>query len=194
MTNFKRIKEKVKKSMADEPTGHDYAHVIRVLKNAMNISKTERAADQAVVKAAALLHDFAYSKKPIRGEHGTYGAKLVKPLLDAENFTAEQKDKIIESIRVHNTFRFPTKKSFSIETHTLRDADRLDALGYVGIMRGVAYATSAEKDMIKVLEEQLDYKFVTKKGRELAKPRQKVLKEFIGNVKKDLQLRRISRN
>lgn len=187
MVNIRVIQEKLKRSLGEEHTGHDYAHTMRVLKNAVTIAKTEPKADLEVVKAAALLHDFAYSKRFFSGEHGSVSAKLAEPILKRSGFSTEQRNKIIQSIRLHNPFVHPRGK-FLLETNILRDADRLDALGHTGIMRGIAYAVSAKKDVIRVLEEQMDYRFQTKKGKELAVARQKIIKEFVKNLKKDLKI------
>lgn len=189
MDSIEKIKDIVREGLTGEPTAHDYPHVSRVLRNAILIAETEPKADILIVKAAALLHDFGYSRKPIIGEHGKYGADLAKPIMESLDFTPEQTKKVLFAIEFHNPFVHPPSPDFAIETNILRDADRLDGIGHVGIMRGVAYATNAGVDVLKALEEQLLYHFVTEKGKELAEPRTKIMIEYIENLRKDMQIR-----
>jgi uncharacterized protein len=89
---------------------------------------------------------------------------------------------------LHN-FWFHNEKDVPKEVKILRDADRLDALGYIGIVRAISYAVSSKKDVIKTIEEQLvlEKQFETQKGKELAKEKLMVMRSFIENLKKDLE-------
>ena len=127
----------VKKELSNAEGGHDWFHIERVFKNALLISKTEKV-DSFVVSLGALLHDIADSKF----HHGdeTVGPKLASDFLISENVSEEiitHVVKIIENI----SYRGGNKKQafFSDELAVVQDADRLDAIGAIGIARCFNY-------------------------------------------------------
>jgi uncharacterized protein len=185
MVDFDKLNALVKKGLKKDHSGHDYAHTMRVYSNAIKIAHNEKT-DIVVVKLAVLFHDYAYSSKFFSGEHGDVSAKLSKPILEKLNITDEQKQLILFSIVRHN-YWYHKQRDVPIETKILRDADRLDAIGYTGIFRAISYAINAKIDVVGSLKFQLrlEKEFETKKGKELAKPRLAVLKTFIKNLEKE---------
>ncbi|SEA18069.1 uncharacterized protein SAMN05443667_102238 [Flavobacterium gillisiae] len=127
----------VKEKLKNAEGGHDWFHIERVYKNALSIAKDE-VCNETIVKLAALLHDIADSKFN-NGDEGV-GPETARAFLESEEVDEaiiEHVIKIIENI----SFKGGNfKKDFlSIELEIVQDADRLDALGAIGIARAFNY-------------------------------------------------------
>lgn len=112
---------------------HDWKHVDRVRGWALRIAMGERIQDLEPVEAAALLHDIGLTRVQVedRGQHGQVGAEMASLFLrDGQLFPEEEIDLIVDAIRWHNAARGGGRLG-----EILRDADKLDALGAVGLMR-----------------------------------------------------------
>lgn len=127
----------VKEELENAEGGHDWFHIERVYKNALLISENENV-DKTVVALGALLHDIADSK--FHNGDETVGPKRAKSFLSSENISEEIIEhvlKIIENISFkggNNEQKFHSK-----ELDVVQDADRLDALGAIGIARTFNY-------------------------------------------------------
>lgn len=128
----------VKETLKDAEGGHDWFHIERVYKNALLIAKGETV-DLLVVTLGALLHDIADSK--FHNGDSTIGPKVAGAFLlkhNVDSATINHVIKIIENISyssnigIENTFK-------SIELDVVQDADRLDAIGAIGIARTFNY-------------------------------------------------------
>ena len=110
---------------------HDLPHVRRVYANAMRLAQAEGYPHLDRVAAAALLHDVGLPVVEKRGEHPRVGAELAAQFLrENELFTPEEVAEICKAIVHHGRLDGDTPL-----IHILRDADVLDLLGTVGIMR-----------------------------------------------------------
>ena len=123
----------VKEQLANAEGGHDWFHIERVYNNALLISKTEPV-DKLVISLAALLHDIADSK--FHNGDETIGPKIARTFLfklNADSAVIEHVINIIENI----SFKGGNEaQSFhSQELDVVQDADRLDAIGAIGIAR-----------------------------------------------------------
>lgn len=127
----------VKEKLKDAEGGHDWFHIERVYKNALLIAQSENC-DQTTVQLGALLHDIADSK--FHNGDESIGPKTARLFLESENVAEEtifQVVKIIENISFKGgNFE---KKFSSIELDIVQDADRLDAIGAIGIARAFNY-------------------------------------------------------
>ena len=127
----------VKSKLENAEGGHDWFHIERVYKNALSIAENE-VCDDTVVKLAALLHDIADSK--FHNGDETVGPEIAREFLlinEVEEATIQHVIKIIENISFNGG---NTKKEFSsIELDIVQDADRLDAIGAIGIARAFNY-------------------------------------------------------
>ncbi len=127
----------VKQQLENAEGGHDWFHMERVYKNAVLIAKEEDC-DAIVVQLGALLHDIADSKFHDGDE--TVGPRVARAFLESENVeekTIQHVINIIENISFKGgNFE---KKFNSIELQIVQDADRLDALGAIGIARTFNY-------------------------------------------------------
>ena len=135
---IEKTKHFVKSELHNAEGGHDWFHTERVFNNALLIAKSE-IADINVVALAALLHDIADSK--FHNGDETIGPKKASQFLlknNVDSVIIEHVVKIIENMSFKNTFddeqRFKSK-----ELEVVQDADRLDAIGAVGIARCFNY-------------------------------------------------------
>ncbi len=127
----------VKATLKNAEGGHDWFHIERVYKNAIKIAQGEKV-DQLVVSLGALLHDIADSKFHQGDE--TVGPKLATKFLVSQNTDSAVIEHVVQIIR-NISFKGgnETQKFTSPELDVVQDADRLDALGAVGIARTFNY-------------------------------------------------------
>jgi uncharacterized protein len=127
----------VKHTLADAEGGHDWFHIERVFKNAKKIASSEEV-DEFVVALGALLHDIADSK--FHGGDESIGPKIAREFLEDQDVP----QKVI--LHVENIIKWISFKGgneeqqfSSPELDVVQDADRLDALGAIGIARTFNY-------------------------------------------------------
>lgn len=127
----------VKQKLENAEGGHDWFHIERVYKNAALISKNE-SCDETVVKLGALLHDIADSK--FHNGDETVGPKVAREFLKSQEVNEEIIHHVINIIE-NISFKGGNfeKKFNSIELQIVQDADRLDAIGAIGIARAFNY-------------------------------------------------------
>jgi uncharacterized protein len=127
----------VKQQLENAEGGHDWFHIERVYKNALLIAEGEDC-DLNVVKLGALLHDIADSK--FHGGDETVGPKTARTFLESQNV---KEDIILHVIAIIENISFKggnfEKKFNSKELEIVQDADRLDAIGAIGIARTFNY-------------------------------------------------------
>ena len=129
----------VKKELKDAEGGHDWFHIERVFKNALLIS-TEEKVDVFVVSLAALLHDIADPKFHNGDEN--LGPKIATQFLIEQKVPKEIGQhvvKIIKNVSFKNSLEDDSKQFTSKELEVVQDADRLDAIGAIGIARCFNY-------------------------------------------------------
>ena len=186
---------------------HDFEHVMRVCANAKIICKMEGVTDRLVLHAG-LLHDLvSYSKLEERSKLSAIeSAELAKRILDKHGFTVNEIDIITDAIRCHRFSDGLVAKT--VESKILQDADRLDALGAVGIARVFSTGGALERSMYnpddpfcenrepddtkwtvdhffkKLLT--LEASMNTKSGKNLAKERSDILWKYLMWLKKEI--------
>lgn len=129
----------VKEELKDAEGGHDWFHIERVFKNTLLISKEEKV-DVLVVSLAALLHDIADPK--FHNGDEKIGPKTARNFLIAQKVPKEigkHVVNIIKNISFKNSLENSKKKFTSKELEVVQDADRLDAIGAIGIARCFNY-------------------------------------------------------
>lgn len=142
MNFLNSLKNEVKIRMKND-AAHDFDHILRVYKNAQEICKNEKA-NKKLVLSAVLLHDIiSYPKSDNRSKLSSLeSAKESEKILKKYNFSKDEIDIVSNAIREHS---FSQKKTpTTIEGKILQDADRLDALGAIGIAR--VFATGGSLD------------------------------------------------
>jgi uncharacterized protein len=131
--------EFVKTELKNAEGGHDWFHIERVFKNTILISKDEKV-DVFTVSLGALLHDIADPK--FHNGDETIGPKIAAEFLKKENVdpkTITHVINIIKYISFKNSLSKTGKKFTSKELEVVQDADRLDAIGAIGIARCFNY-------------------------------------------------------
>ncbi len=137
--------EYVKGRLEGEASGHDWYHVLRVMRIATHIAQEEKA-DLFIVQMAALLHDLDDWKFSEDGED--HGAREAREWLESSEVDAPTADRICRIIE-GMSFKgadVPTPMD-TIEGKVVQDADRLDAMGAVGIGRAFAYGGRKGREM-----------------------------------------------
>ena len=194
--------EFVKEYFSDKESGHNWWHIERVWNKAKYIQKIENRGNLLIIELAALLHDIGDDKI----DPETNGEKLARSFLNTLNLDAGVIDMVTE-IMSKISFRDNLNgiHDRSIELDIVQDADRLDAIGAIGIARAFAYGgskgneiynpekpvrsyTSKEEyhksdsstinhfyEKLLLLKEKMN----TDTGKELARERHKYMEEFL---------------
>jgi uncharacterized protein len=140
-TNF------VKQQLEGDSSGHDWWHIHRVRNLALTISKNEQGVDIFIVEMAALLHDVGDPK--LHGGDTTIAPRIIGNFLNTLNITTEQKEHIMHII-AHISYSKHLKGEEvhkTIEFQIVQDADRLDAIGAIGIARTFSYGGHKGREM-----------------------------------------------
>ncbi|MFA5184623.1 MAG: HD domain-containing protein [Patescibacteria group bacterium] len=135
-----RIKERAAEELK-HCAAHDMDHVMRVYNLALTIAQEEPGVDLEVLEAATLLHDIGGLKEAEdptgQTDHAAVGAAMARPIIEAVGFPAAKISHVQACILSH---RYRTdNKPQTIEAKILFDADKLDAIGAIGIARGFAW-------------------------------------------------------
>ncbi|WP_339711328.1 HD domain-containing protein [uncultured Kriegella sp.] len=138
----------VKETLQGAEGGHDWFHIQRVFNNTLLIAKDEKV-DVLTVSLAALLHDIADAK--FHNGDETIGPKLANDFLSALSVdvkTVQHVIKIIENISFKNSLEQAQDSQFSsLELQVVQDADRLDAMGAIGIARAFNYGGFKNREL-----------------------------------------------
>ncbi len=137
----------VKSTLQDAEGGHDWFHIERVWKNAKHISKNENV-DLFIVELGALLHDIADAK--FHNGDETVGPKKARSFLESIHINEsiiQHIESIIINISFKNSLDSNSKKITSKELEVIQDADRLDAIGAIGIARAFNYGGFKNREL-----------------------------------------------
>ena len=148
MINLEQIMRTLQLLLHNQSPAHDFEHIIRVYKNAEMISKQEESVDLDIVLAAALLHDLVVypkgSSKTINSADDS--AEIAKKiLLEYKNYPREKIEKVADAIRTHSYSKRLVPET--LEGKILQDADRLDAIGAIGIARTFSVGGSENRSL-----------------------------------------------
>lgn len=127
----------VKQQLEGAEAGHDWFHIERVYRNALRIADHENC-HREVVQLAALLHDIADSK--FHGGDESIGPKTARTFLESQHTDEATIDHVVKIIENISFKGGKTDRTFSsLELDIVQDADRLDAIGAIGIARTFNY-------------------------------------------------------
>jgi uncharacterized protein len=207
MNFIPEIFENVRKRMKKNDPAHDFEHVIRVCGNARMICSKEKA-NKRLVLYAALLHDIvSFPKKDVRSKTSSTKSSIeAKKILEKFSFQNDEIKIITDAISSHSFSK--NKKPKTIEGKILQDADRLDALGAIGIARTFAVGGSENRPFYNKMDPfcskrnpndktwtldhfykkllLLEDKMNTNSGKKEAKRRTKIIKNFLLEIKKEI--------
>ncbi|MDP3962897.1 MAG: HD domain-containing protein [bacterium] len=135
---LEKTKQHVRALFEREGTGHDWWHIERVFNNATTIAKKEKGADLFIVQLGALLHDVADFK--FHGGDETIGGRVAARWLKGIGVAEDTIKKVVHIVdNVSFKGLGVRSKMKSLEGKIVQDADRLDAIGAIGIARAFAY-------------------------------------------------------
>lgn len=139
------ISDYVRAKMSGEATGHDWFHVQRVYKTATKIAEKEERGDRFLIQATALLHDIGDWKVNTSDKSEE---QILDKALEELDITGQEAD-AIKDIILNMSFskNVSGKKKLSLEGKIVQDADRLEALGAIGIARAFAYGGKANREI-----------------------------------------------
>jgi uncharacterized protein len=146
---LQRIQDFARQRMAFDPTGHDYWHADRVAKLAKNLYTADHGSENTealmIIEAAAYLHDTIDDKVV---SDIIFSQMEVERLLDELAFPPASRENILFTIQ-HMSYskNLTTQYELSIEGQYVQDADRIDALGAIGIARTFAYGGHANNEI-----------------------------------------------
>lgn len=142
-----KVKARVKDRLDGEGTGHDYFHVERVWRNALSIAKTESVGDPLIIELGALLHDIADHKF---GHTDDDRRRIIIEMLADLPLNPTVIDQVVY-IANNISYKGGSNRDIilSIEAKIVQDADRLDALGAIGIARTFAYGGHASRPIFR---------------------------------------------
>ena len=168
---------------------HGFKHVERVLKLSSEIGAVLKA-NLPVIKIAALLHDVGRSlkKEDEVKNHAEISAELAENFITKNNFNIaiEDVENILHCIRAHSFSN--DLEPITLEAKILSDADKLDALGAIGLYRTIGFTVSRNRGLDDVIE-HLENKILKLKNRlfldvskEIAKSREKTIINFYEKI------------
>ncbi|WP_310362593.1 HD domain-containing protein [Neobacillus drentensis] len=126
----------VRTELGEDATGHDWFHVDRVRRNALHICKEEKTGEAFIIEMAALLHDIPDEKL---NESIEKGEEKLETYLQTIPLTDHDKKHIKQIIATISYKGGQKTELATIEAKIVQDADRLDAIGAIGIARAFAY-------------------------------------------------------
>ena len=128
----------VERELSMDNSGHGLQHAMRVYNNALKINKVEKG-DHKIIATAALIHD-TIDRKLFDDMEGRI--QCVRQFLESQNYTTDEIEEIIYIISNISWNNGKNVELNSLNAVIVRDADRLDALGVMGIVRSIEYGNS----------------------------------------------------
>ena len=208
MDDFNKILAEVKNIYSNIHGSHGWEHTERVYNLSLHIGKIEEA-NLEVLKYAALLHDIGRNeqdKSMGRLCHAEIGAKQARKLLNRYKITEELIEKIVHCIATH---RYRGENiPLSLEAKILYDADKLDAIGAIGIGRAFVFSgeigakvhlkdikientksysendTAYREYLVKL--RNIKNKLLTEEGKRLGEGRHRFMLEFFDRINKEV--------
>src|SRR3989338_4729482 len=200
--DWQRLENLVKEKLANEKTGHDFGHIMRVQLLCFELAKGFKKVDFDALAAGSLLHDISLEKGPSK-QHHIESAGLAKPILEKFGFSKSQVDKISECILRHNRGFSASKsipKGLSLEAKILCDADRIEALGAIGLIRMICFSQNQKVPYANSRKDKLDESFYgnikylstlagkmyTARGKKIVRDRGRIIKQFLKSFEKEV--------
>ncbi len=205
---FQEVKNEVEKIMGGINSCHELEHTERVYKLAMHIGKKENA-DLEILSFAAILHDIARKEEDESSgkiDHAKRGAILAKEILEKYGLPEEKIQKVTRCIETHRYRKSKTPETK--EAKILYDADKLDAIGAIGLSRAFSFAGhfgakvhDKNVDIEKTKEYSVDDsayreylvklrylkdKMLTAEGKKIAQERHNFMEQFFNRLNKEV--------
>lgn len=166
---------------------HGFEHTERVVELCRVLGE-RMGADLSVLLPAAILHDVGRSEE----SHAEKGAEKARGILERHGVPDEKRDRIVEAIRVHSFSG--GQEAASLEAQILSDADKLDAMGAIGVYRAGQYSgehgRSLEDYVAHFHEKLLTLKGLLYTGevRRLAEGRHRFMESYLEELMRELNV------
>ena len=178
--------EYIEELFRNDSGGHDAEHTLRVYRNALLIAEGEPGCDREIVALAAMLHDIDDHKL-----FHTENDANARAFLEKHGFTPERIDQICRAIDSVSFSRNRGKHPDTLEGKIVQDADRLDAIGAVGIARTFAYGGEHGRSLnssidhfhekLLLLKEEMN----TSEAKKIAEERHRFLELFLNEYERE---------
>lgn len=205
---IEKLETKISKLFDGEKTGHNMGHLKRTLKYALKLQEAE-GGDKAVIAVSAFIHDIHRLMQDELKRYVDPAESLprVREIISDLPLTDKQKDHVCHAVEYHEEYAFGKGVTAGdIETLILQDADNLDAIGAVGLMRTIQFSTAKNIPIYEPSvplyndtydETKLDASSMhhvhnkllrlgehmnTKTAKELAKPKTKLMQDFLDTI------------
>ena len=203
------IEEEVKEYFKNSKPTHDFSHVKRVYNLCMKIGKKEKA-DLEVLRLSSLLHDIGRIKGD--EDHEIYSAEIAEKIMDKYKIDEKTKRNVIHCIKTHRYRNNAVPET--LEAKILYDADKLDAIGAIGICRAYSFGGENGQKLYRKkdfsdenieISRKLDHKkhtpvieykaklsrikdrILTEEGKKVAEERNRFMKNFFLRVEKEIK-------
>jgi len=178
------------KLMSPKDLHHGFDHSLRVRNYALQIAEAEKA-NVTIVEIASYLHDIGRGREKNQ-YHTKTSSQLAKTFLINLGFPKDQTQKIIHCIETHSRKPFHRKAPETIEAKVLYDADGLELIGAVGLLRTALSAQVQNKDWKHILKKALwrlkiKDDFLTLTGKKISQKRKNLITLFIHQLTSELQ-------
>ena len=178
--------EYVRKLFQGNSDGHDFDHTMRVYRTAMEIANSEPGCDRQIVALAALLHDADDSKLFSTADNAN-----ARTFLNLQNMDEATIEKICTAITSVSFSKNRDRRPELLEGRIVQDADRLDAIGAIGIARTFAYGGKHGRTLDSSIEHFHDKLLLlkammhTEKAKEMAESRHAFMESFLQEWEKE---------
>jgi HD superfamily phosphodiesterase len=163
---------------------HAKDHVLRVLKRCIRLGE-KLDADLEILVAAVYLHDLGRHYVDDKA-HGALSAQKAEPVLERINFPQEKRNAVLHAIRVHDVGATPEDRT-TLESKILYDADKIDTLGVVGVLRYIRHFYG--KKPIDYMLDDIDARWAglaLPETRNMALQDYKYIKDYFAQLKEEL--------
>lgn len=181
-------KEYIKELFGNRADGHDIEHSLRVYGNAMLIAETEEGCSKEIVALASLLHDVD-DHKLFNNEHNENARRFLR-----DNGIGDEETEYV--CRVINSVSFSKNRGNhpdTLEGRIVQDADRLDAMGAIGVARTFAYGGANGRGLDSSIEHFYDKLLLlkdeinTESAKRIAEKRHRFLEDFLKEYKEETE-------
>ena len=163
---------------------HAKDHVLRVLKRCIRLGE-KLDADLEILVAAVYLHDLGRHYVDDKA-HGALSAQKAEPVLERINFPQKKRNAVLHAIRVHDVGATPEDRT-TLESKILYDADKIDTLGVVGVLRYIRHFYG--KKPIDYMLDDIDARWgglALPETRNMALQDYKYIKDYFAQLKEEL--------
>ncbi|ADM27329.1 metal dependent phosphohydrolase [Ignisphaera aggregans DSM 17230] len=184
-----RIVEKIVSLSMSSDDDHGYPHIVRVRRIAMAIASKYSDVDLEILELATLLHDIGRNR--CVDNHAKCSAEIAREILSLLGYDSSKIERVVDAILAHS-YTYGYRPRY-IEGMILSDADKIDALGAIGIARVFLYSGKIGRgieDAIRHIKEKilrLPDMMYTDEGRRIAFRRIEIVKRFIEEIENEIK-------